>query len=284
MLGRCLAAVQQALGPDDEVLVVDSASADARAVAAVAGEAGATLVREDLPGASRARNAGWRAARHELVALTDDDCLPDPGWLTAYAAASASDEGATFFWGAVTVETTGTGTAEQGLDGPPTAAHGDDVSLLGPSCNMAVRRAALERVGGFDVELGAGTSLRAAEDRDLQVRLLAAGGRGAFVPDALVQHELWRSRWALVRLQHSYGYGSGALASKLEQMGIDPAQVFSYGVAQTHVRQTLKELRGLHEMAVVHNLARASGVWRGRRAAHRLTVAEGHFASPARTS
>ena len=49
---------------------------------------GARVLRLEAPGASRARNAGWRAARHSLVAFTDDDCRPQPGWLDALAAAS----------------------------------------------------------------------------------------------------------------------------------------------------------------------------------------------------
>ena len=63
LLERCLAALRAELTESDEILVVDSASGDAAAVAAAAHEAGATLVRCDRAGASLARNAGWRAAR-----------------------------------------------------------------------------------------------------------------------------------------------------------------------------------------------------------------------------
>jgi glycosyltransferase involved in cell wall biosynthesis len=276
MLETCLRAVRAAVRPEDEVIVADSASVAGAAVARVATDAGATVVRCEVKGASRARNAGWRAASNDLVLFVDDDCQPHPGWAAAYAAAAAAS-GAAFFWGPVTVEVSGTGTAEQGLDGPAAATRGDDVSMLGPSCNLAVRKQSLEQVGGFDDLLGAGTPLRAAEDRDLQVRLLDAGGDGAFVADALVSHELWRSRWELLRLQHSYGYGSGALALKLEQMGLRPATVFTYGVASVHAKQALVELRGLHELGFAHNLARATGVWRGRRAARRLGVRDGHL-------
>jgi glycosyltransferase involved in cell wall biosynthesis len=32
-------------------------------------------------GPAAARNCGWRAARGDIIAFTDDDCLPDPEWL-----------------------------------------------------------------------------------------------------------------------------------------------------------------------------------------------------------
>ncbi|HEY2557514.1 MAG TPA: glycosyltransferase family 2 protein, partial [Diaminobutyricibacter sp.] len=32
-------------------------------------------------GPAAARNAGWQRARAPLVAFTDDDCTPQPGWL-----------------------------------------------------------------------------------------------------------------------------------------------------------------------------------------------------------
>ncbi|MDP9181294.1 MAG: glycosyltransferase, partial [Actinomycetota bacterium] len=57
-LRSCLAAITPLLGPGDELVVVDSASADRAAVAAEVTPP-AVLVRVERPGASRARNAGW---------------------------------------------------------------------------------------------------------------------------------------------------------------------------------------------------------------------------------
>ena len=45
------------------------------------------------PGAYAARNAGAAAARAPLLAFTDADCRPDPGWLAALAAAAAAAPG-----------------------------------------------------------------------------------------------------------------------------------------------------------------------------------------------
>ena len=35
-------------------------------------------------GPATARNTAAKLAKGDLIALTDDDCLPDPGWLTAF--------------------------------------------------------------------------------------------------------------------------------------------------------------------------------------------------------
>src|SRR4051812_1207453 len=34
-------------------------------------------------GPAAARNAGWQIALGEIIAFTDDDCIPDSGWLAA---------------------------------------------------------------------------------------------------------------------------------------------------------------------------------------------------------
>src|SRR5204863_1447520 len=71
-----------------EVVIVDDASADGTrellADAAQRGDLALTVLRHDRSrGPAAARNAGWRTARAPLVAFTDDDCRPSPGWLEA---------------------------------------------------------------------------------------------------------------------------------------------------------------------------------------------------------
>ena len=66
--------------PADEIVVVDNDPGE-RDCREHAEAAGALYVREDRRGLDNARNAGLRAARGELVAFTDDDCVPPRGWL-----------------------------------------------------------------------------------------------------------------------------------------------------------------------------------------------------------
>ncbi len=87
-LARCLAALRDQVGIALEVVVVDDGSRDPQAVErALEGVPEARLVRLDGRGPAAARNAGVRAARGRVVLMTDDDCVPAPGWAAALAAA-----------------------------------------------------------------------------------------------------------------------------------------------------------------------------------------------------
>jgi glycosyltransferase involved in cell wall biosynthesis len=210
-LERCLEAVLAVMREQDELIVVDSASVDGR-TAAVAIAAGAQLIRCALPGASRARNAGWRAARHSVVAFTDDDCRPGPGWVAGLAAVFVDAE-VGWATGPVSVPPGQEDTDRPVALVPPRAAG--DLTIrtpepVGSGNNCAIRTDVLADIGGFDERLGPGTWLAAAEDLDVFDRLLASGVPGRYVPAAVMHHEQWRDRRALLRLDWGYGKGQGA--------------------------------------------------------------------------
>jgi GT2 family glycosyltransferase len=209
ILASCLQALASELGSGDEVVVADSASTDAAGVARVVAAAGATLVRCDVKGASRARNAGWRAAHRDLVVFVDDDVWVRPGWAEALAAAAG--DGAAFALGR-TVAPEGFagdggsvtyGTLPERLD----AATVGRVAATNP---LLVRRELLLSSGGFDERLGPGTWFEAGEDLELLDRLLATGGSGRYAENAVAVHEQWRTAQERRRLQWSYGKGMGA--------------------------------------------------------------------------
>src|SRR5574342_575364 len=94
-------------------------------------------------GAYAARNAGWQAGSGEIVAFTDDDCIADPGWLTAIARGFAENPDALGLQGkTVTVREDVTPLTHQ------IVVRRTDTCYQ--TCNMAYRRTALSTVGGFD--------------------------------------------------------------------------------------------------------------------------------------
>lgn len=217
MLMTCVAALRDELDAGDEIVVVDSASSDPAAVADIATAAGARLVRSAVAGASRARNLGWRAARHDLVAFVDDDVRVWPGWVAAMAAAFVDDT-IQFVTGGVVVPD-----EQRDAERPVavtsrterTPLHPGVDGDLGASANLAVRRTALDAVGGFDETLGPGTWAASAEDLDLFDRLFRMNYLGMFEPLARAEHDQWRTKPQLLALDWRYGKGMGVRLARL---------------------------------------------------------------------
>jgi len=93
-LRRALASLAAQTLPADryEIVVVDNASTDATRDLVTRELAGLPQLRyvfEPALGVSRARNAGWRAARAPLVAYLDDDAVAAPDWLARATSAFA---------------------------------------------------------------------------------------------------------------------------------------------------------------------------------------------------
>lgn len=180
-LAALLASLREQTFRDFEVVVCDDASTDATPqVLADADGLALTVVRHEAAGGpARARNAGWRAARGDLVAFTDDDCVATPGWLEAGVRAWRAQPGA-FVQGAV-------GPIEEERE--RLGAFSYTILVEGPTAlyecaNVFYPRALLERVGGFDES----HPRPAGEDADLGWRAREAGATPVFAGDARVAH------------------------------------------------------------------------------------------------
>ncbi len=135
-------------------------------------------------GPAAARNAGWRSARGEIIAFTDDDCVPDPGWLTAGVAAFSAGVDAV------------TGRMVVPLPEDPTDYQRNEAGLEGSrfvTFNCFVRRAALEAIGGFDERFTSAWR----EDSDLHFNLLQTGRRIVLAPQAIVVHPVRPAPWGI---------------------------------------------------------------------------------------
>ena len=207
---RAFAALAALDPAPDEIVFVDNGSTDDTAARLRAFAAAAAvkviLLHEPRRGASVARNTGARAATGDVVVFTDADCCPRADWLAALCAPLA-DPTVGAVAGRMTstpprgvVETFGSLFTLQAPAAP--ARHTRWTPWAGgfPTANLAVRRALLERVGGFDESVGI-----YGEDYDLCARLYAAGAVIAYTPDAAVEHQ---HRVALrPMLRQAFGFG-----------------------------------------------------------------------------
>jgi GT2 family glycosyltransferase len=173
-------------------------------------------------GCASGRNDGVAVARGDLLAFTDDDCRVSPEWARRITEAFASDASVGAVCGRVSVPQTllagGTASSFEPRGPAWRGAFGE----WGIGANLSVRRAVLERVGGFDELLGAGTPLGSGEDVDLQYRVLRAGLTVANAAAAAVEHLGVRAHGTdSRRLWRAYGLGTGAAIFKHVRLG-DP--------------------------------------------------------------
>lgn len=134
-------------------------------------------------GPAAARNAGWHQAGAQIVAFTDDDTIPDSGWLEAGLRAMAS--GAHAAVGRIIMPL-----PDNPSDSEKDAGRLQDAEFA--TANCFVRRDALEMVGGFDERY----TLAWREDSDLQFSLLKEGCEIVQAPQAIVLHPLRPGRFA----------------------------------------------------------------------------------------
>jgi GT2 family glycosyltransferase len=131
-------------------------------------------------GAGANRNAGWRAAAAPIVAFTDDDCRPPPGWLESALAAARRHPGA------VVQGATRPDPEELHLERAAPHAHTRRVNPpepWGQACNIVYPRELLERLGGFVTEPAWG-----GEDTDLAARARREGAGYVGAPEVLTNH------------------------------------------------------------------------------------------------
>ena len=216
-LDDCLRSLSHALGPEDELIVVDSAS-KSRSTEEIARARGARLIRCSKPGTSLARNTGWRAARGTWIAFIDDDVRVDLQWADALRALAATNTGVSFLTGRLRLEQP----TER-----PVAVFDEEVAKtidrhtvedVGHGANFVARREALEAVGGYNESLGPGAQWKAGEDLELIDRLVVAGLEGRYDPNVSAYHVQWRSQKDLLGLEWRYGLGQGARLALLRNL------------------------------------------------------------------
>lgn len=194
LLDRCLKALlaQDFIPADYEVIIVDDAACNQTKCqveqhakrAKLCGHTVRYLPVTDSHGPAAARNIGLYAAQSAIIAYTDDDCIPTPGWLKAGIRALTGD--IVGVAGRILVPL------------PPTPTDYEyNASLLAQSefvtANCFFRRDALIMIGGFDERFTAAWR----EDSDLIFTLQEHDARCIAIPDAVVIHPVRPAQWGV---------------------------------------------------------------------------------------
>jgi GT2 family glycosyltransferase len=214
--GRTLSATLEGIErleyPELEVIVVDDGSTDD--TAAIAARFHARLIRTPNGGLGSARNVGAANATGEIVAYLDDDAWPDPHWVQYLVDTFARTGSAAV--GGPNIPPPGVNAVAESVahspGGPIHVLITDTQAEHIPGCNFAIRKAALEALGGFDPQFRA-----AGDDVDLCWRLQEAGQRVGFNPGAMVWHHRRSSLAAYWRQQRGYGRAEALLQRKWPQ-------------------------------------------------------------------
>jgi len=177
------------------------------------------FVTEPNQGVAHTRNRGAKEARGAIIAYLDDDSIAQPGWLkttvdffashpevystggkiTPYFLTEIPDWYSKYFFGLV-------GNFDQG----PRIKQ-----LTGQrypcGANMAFRREVFNEIGYFNTDLGrSGKGLLANEEKDIYLRILAAGKKVYYLPEVQVLHAVESNKFDKNYVhRHSMGIGGG---------------------------------------------------------------------------
>jgi glycosyltransferase involved in cell wall biosynthesis len=270
LLKETLDALQRATVPDRcsvEIVVVDNNSSDETAQvvdrAASAGPLPVRYLLERQQGKSFALNAGLCLTRGDIIALTDDDVLPSQEWLVRIVANFRAEDIVFVFgkvlprwevpppaemltlrardiWGPLALIDYG-----NGPDRYDAASFGRKRLPVG--ANLAIRRDAVEQVGGWRTDLGrVDNTLIAGEDHELCVRRFRARlYAGVYDPTVEVRHLVPASRLTR-RYFRSWFYWHGRTMARMADavyLDVDLARVPSVGGVPRFVyREFLQQL------------------------------------------
>lgn len=247
-----------------EVIVVDDGSDDrtSSSLAALANERDprVTYVHQESLGLNAARNRGIRSARAGLVCLVDDDIEAPPQWLASLVRGALRNPDAGCVGGPIRLR----------LEGKPPRLCGrehlgeteldlgdeerDDALVWG--ANMAVRKKAIDQIGPFDERLVH------YDEHEWEERLLDAGGRIVYVPDAWLWHRRTSESlglWTLMKNRFKRGYSA---MRYFEVRGITLSTSYEIYMIPRHLAHALRRRCAWGLLAAAASLGRLYGLAR----------------------
>jgi glycosyltransferase involved in cell wall biosynthesis len=240
--------------PPYEVIVVDNNSGDATRDVVGQFVAGGVVRYEFEPrqGLSVARNHGAAVARADLIAFTDDDVRVGSTWVQSIVQAFSGNPDADMVGGKVEPlweEAPPPWLPETGDAPLALVDFGDEAFRVTPArsvcligANVAVRRRAFERAGGFSPALQrVRDGIGSTEDYDFQVRVLADGGGALYEPRIMVRAVVPRAR-LMKRYHRAWHSGHGRFYARMRDPSFEGSQLGTVLGVPVHVyRSALRE-------------------------------------------
>jgi len=203
-LGLAIDSLLQQDFAEFEVIVVDNASTDGtrQVVEARLPHAKLRYIYEPITGLSVARNTGAKIAQSSILAYLDDDAIATPQWLRVLYSAYENHPKLAIAGGKVTL------IWPEGITSPPWLSDNlagnlgaynlgeqwvdiNNPGLTPRGLNYSIRRSFLEKIGGFDINLGrVGKRLLSNEELQMTELALQEGWQVAYIPEALVAHHV----------------------------------------------------------------------------------------------
>jgi GT2 family glycosyltransferase len=296
-LRRCLQSLmsQQTMRPL-EIIVVDNRPAQGTVRHVIRDFASVIVIEEERAGLSYARNAGFLAARGEILVATDDDVVAPPNWIERLVAPFARPEVAAVTGQVLPLELEteaqcrfeaygGLGKGFEPIEVNSCWFNGFRGAVptwrLGATANAAFRASALAdpAIGMLDEALGAGTPTGCSEDTYLFYRLLKANRTLVYDPSAYVWH---RHRLTNDELRNQiFAYSKGHVAYQLTTLirERDPRSLVRLGwsLPKVYAGRAIDRIRGrsdyplgLIAQEILGNLAGPWALWRSRRRVRKL--------------
>ncbi len=183
-----------------EVIVVDDGSRDDTAEIVSAASIPVEYLYQRNAGPAAARNRGWRHARGELIAFTDDDCVPSDSWVVDLVAALADPEIAGAGGRVVPLVP---GFLADFIQAERLVSHGGETGQVRylVTANAVYRREVLDAIGGFDERFPGA----AGEDTDLTMRVVERGLPLTLLTTAAVAHDHRTTLAGLMRTYRRHG-------------------------------------------------------------------------------
>jgi glycosyltransferase involved in cell wall biosynthesis len=200
--GSLLRAVRSLLvshGGRFELLVIDQSDGveSEQALAAFLSDPRLRYVRSRAHGKGAALNEGLRLAHGDIVAFTDDDCEASPDWAEGLGRALEAQPTAAIVFCNVKAaphdRTAGYIPAFERRRSRLLRSIGRSPGELGLGAGMAVRRAAVLALGGFDQAFGPGARFGSGDDWDVAHRALLNGWHVYETADLSVLHHGFRT-------------------------------------------------------------------------------------------